>query len=74
MHISSFINALGIALATIGSVFTLYTILHTEEKVIGTWDEGEKRRKEFPEEKRKAAIGCCLIIAGGVLQIIGQFI
>ena len=71
---SKIVSSLGIMLATIGTVMTMWTILHTEEKVVGTFGEPIARREAFPMEKRRAVIGTVLIIVGGVLQIIGQFI
>ena len=67
------INAIGIALATIGTVITLWTILQTNPKSAGTWGELAERHKVFPKEQRRARIGITLIVLGGFLQIVGQF-
>lgn len=67
------ISAIGIAKATIGTVFTLWTILHTNPKAVGTWGELANRNKECPKEQRKARVGYILIVFGGLLQIVGQF-
>ena len=70
---SKIINAIGIALATIGTVFTLWTIIQTNPKTVGTWGELEERHKVFPKEQRRAKIGYTLIVLGGFLQIVAQF-
>ena len=67
------ISAIGIAMATIGTVVTLWTILHTNPKTVGTWGELENRNKEFPKEQCKARAGYFLIVIGGFLQIVGLF-
>ena len=71
---AAIMNAIGIMMATIGTVFTLWTIIHINPQSAGTWDEQESRHEEFPREQMKAKIGCGLIIFGGILQLIGQFI
>lgn len=70
----SYINALGIFLTTVGTVFTLWTVLMTHNEYAGTWNELSNRNKEFPKEKRRVVIGCIMIVIGGILQIIGQFL
>lgn len=68
------ISALGIAMATIGTVFTLWTLLHTDPKSVGTWGELKNKHKEFPKEQKRARIGYVLIVLGGIMQIIGLFV
>ncbi len=67
------ISAIGIAMATIGTVVTLWTILHTNPKTGGTLGELANRNREFPKEQRKARSGYALIIFCGFLQVIGLF-
>lgn len=68
------ISAIGIAMATVGTVLTLWTILHTDPKGVGTHGEPIQRRKEFPKEQKRARAGYVLIVLGGLLQIIGLFV
>lgn len=69
-----FINTIGIILAVNGTILTLWTTFITKCKEAGTYNEMCGRHDVFPKEKRRVIIGCFLIVFGGLLQIISQFI
>jgi len=68
------INIIGIALNTIGTVFTLLSILTTDPQKVGTWGYLADMNREFKKEKKKVIIGCTMIVIGGAIQIFGQLI
>ena len=68
------INSLGIAITVIGTVLTLWTTFITKTSEAGTHGEMARRHEVFPKEKKRVVVGCCLIIIGGMAQIISQFI
>lgn len=71
---NNIINTIGIILNIVGTILTLWTTFTTQIKDVGTWGEAEKRQKEFPKEKRRVKLGCCLIAVGGMAQIVSQFV
>lgn len=64
------INFLGILLSTVGTVFTLYNVLSTNPKDIGTHGYYKKAGDDFKKQKSKTIKGCILIVIGGFLQIL----
>ena len=72
--IAKALMASGIALTVIGTVFTLWTVLTTQSKTAGTWGELGSRHITFPQEKKRAILGCVMIVVGGALQIVGLFV
>lgn len=68
------VNSIGIVLTVIGTVLTLWTVFITNPTSVGTWGEPLDRAKAFPKEKRRVIVGCSLIVLGGVLQIVSQFL
>lgn len=68
------LNTLGIVLSVSGTVFSLRTVLTTRTKEAGTYNELANRHNSFMKEKRCVMLGLILIILGGGLQIVSQFI
>ena len=68
------INSVGIILSIIGTIMTLWTIFITKIEKVATWGDPDEIKENFLKEKKRVIIGSGLIIVGGLLQIICQFI
>ena len=53
---------------------TLWTIFITKIEKVATWGDPDEIKENFLKEKKRVIIGSGLIIVGGLLQIICQFI
>lgn len=62
------IGTIGIILSTVGTVWTLWSILVTPTKYVGTYEEMGNRNKDFKKTKKHTIAGIILIILGGILQ------
>lgn len=67
-----FFNISGIILSTLGTVFTLYNILSTNTRNVGTYGYLKNLQIDFTKQKNKTINGCLLIVFGSLLQIIAQ--
>ena len=76
--LSAILTIIGVAIATVGSFLTLWTIIRDGKKKDsfphGTFGWLANIREEFPKEQKKAIIGCVMIVIGGVLQVAGQVV
>lgn len=70
----NYITVAGILINTIGTVFTLWTILSTKTSCVGTLGELDDRPKKFLKEKGRVIIGLIGIALGNILQVIGVFL
>lgn len=64
----------GIVLVFIGTVFSLWSILGTASKKVGTAGYHDTQQDNFKKDKTRVMIGIILIFAGSVSQIIGLFL
>lgn len=71
---SKLLSAIGIVLVLIGTVFSLWSILGTASKKVGTADYHDNQQDYFKKDKTRVVIGMILIFAGSVSQIIGLFL
>ena len=74
MDIEKVLCIIGIIMCTIGTVLSLWTILTTKIKRVGTWEQLGNAQESFKKEKTLVVIGCLFIIMGSILQIIGTLI
>lgn len=74
MNIKDLFCIIGIIMCTIGTVLSLWTILTTKIKKVGTCEQLDNAQESFKKEKTYVIRGCLLIIVGGILQIIGTLI
>ena len=56
------------------TVATLWNVLCTKSKYVGTALWYDKQNETFKETKKEVIIGCFFIILGGVLQCIAIFL
>ena len=70
----NYLTVAGIAINTIGTVFTLWTILSTKISYVGTAMHHDNQANDFSEEKRRVKIGLIGIILGNILQVLGVFL
>ena len=71
---SAIVGSIGIILSVIGTIWTLWSILGTSAKYIGTYDEMANRQNDFKKTKKQVIIGCVLILLGGLLQVMSLFL
>lgn len=64
----------GIVLVFIGTVFSLWSILGTASKKVGTAGYEDSQQERFKKDQKKVFIGTALIFLGSLLQIVGLFI
>lgn len=74
MTLSNILSLLGILMVTVGTVATLWNVLCTKSKYVGTALWYDKQNETFKETKKEVIIGCFFIILGGVLQCIAIFL
>lgn len=70
----NYLSVAGIVINTIGTVFTLWTILSTKTSCVGTAEQFDKQAYNFSKEKRRVIVGLVGIILGNILQVIGVFL
>ena len=68
------LTVLGIVLIAIGTCWSLWSILNTDSKYIGTADWYSHQYEAFKKQKRQVIAGLILIILGSVAQIVAQFL
>lgn len=71
---SKIISAVGIVLVLFGTILSLWSILGTKTKNIGTANYYDNQQDNFKKDKIKVLIGIILISLGSLLQIIGLFL
>ena len=68
------LSVIGIILVVAGTIFSLWSILGTKGKYVGTAEWFNNQQENFKKDKRKAVVGTTLIILGSIFQIIGLFL
>ena len=63
------LNIFGILLIMIGTIFSLWQIISTEQSFVGTAKDWDTKQEQFKKEKRCVIIGMVLIVFGSLLQI-----
>lgn len=71
---SKLLSAIGIVLVLIGTVFSLWSILGTKPKDVGTAGYHDSQQKRFKKDQKNVFIGTVLIFMGSILQIAGLFL
>lgn len=71
---SKLLSAIGILLVLIGTVFSLWSILWTKTKDVGTAGYNDNHQDYFRKDKIRVVLGTVLISLGSLLQIVGLFI
>ncbi len=71
---SKLLSAIGIVLVLIGTVFSLWSILGTKPKDVGTAGYDDSEQERFQKDQKKVFIGTALIFVGSIAQIIGLFL
>ncbi len=74
MSLSNILSLLGILTVTAGTVATLWNVLCTKSKYVGTALSYDKQNETFKETKKEVIIGCFFIILGSIFQCIALFI
>ena len=74
MTTKNILTILGIALNTLGTILTLWTIFATKTNMAGTVWEYDHCGEEFPKEKRRVIAGSICIVTGNLLQMISVFL
>lgn len=74
VDMSKFLGVTGILLVLIGTIFSLWAILGTKTKNVGTANYYDNQQDNFKKDKIKVLIGIILISLGSLLQIIGLFL
>ncbi len=74
MSLSNILSLLGILTVTAGTVATLWNVLCTKSKYVGTALWYDKQNETFKETKKEVIIGCFFIILGSIFQCIALFI
>lgn len=65
---------IGIILATVGTILSLWKVITSKSKDMGTVKQIDNIGLDFKKEKKWVGFGCCLIIVGNGLQIFSLFI
>jgi len=66
---------IGIIAVAIGTILSLWTVLTTNLKSIGTWGYLEEgMRNDYKKQKRLVIIGIVIILLGSLLQCIAIFL
>lgn len=68
------VSTIGIVFVMIGTVFSLWSVIGTKTREVGTAEKEDRKQEDFKKDKRNVFIGIMFIISGSVLQIIGLFI
>lgn len=71
---SEFLSAAGIVLVLIGTVLSLWSILGTKIKSVGTVERHDNQRDYFKKDKIRVVFGTVLICFGSLLQIVGLYL
>ena len=64
----------GIVLTVGGAIATVWSVLCTKGKYVGTADWHDKQTELFEKQKKQVCIGTIFVLAGGVLQVIGTIL
>lgn len=73
IKMNKLLSAIGIVLVLAGTVFSLWSILGTKTKDIGTAGRHDNQQDYFKKDKIRVIIGTILISFGSLLQIVGLF-
>ena len=68
------LNILGIVLSTFGTIISVWSVLTTSTKSVGTAAYLDNQQNDFRKEKKFVWIGTILIVFGAVFQIVAVFI
>lgn len=68
---SNYISILGLILVTAGTILSLWSVLGTKTKDVGTAGWHDNQQRNFRKEKRNVIIGTILIVLGTLFQIAG---
>ena len=68
------LSTIGIVLVTIGTIFSLWSVLGTRTEDYGTCGWISNLYDSFKKDKKKVIIGTILIVVGSIFQIVGLFI
>lgn len=71
---SKILSAIGILLVVTGTIFSLWSILGTKGKDVGTAYWHDHQQENFKKDKLKVIIGTVLIVIGSIFQVIGLYI
>ena len=71
---SKAVSVVGIVFVMIGTVFSLWSVIGTKTKEVGTAGKEDRKQEDFKKDKRNVIIGIILIILGSSLQIVGIFV
>lgn len=71
MNITKILCVAGILLCMIGTILSLWSIISTKIELVGSCEQRDHEPEAFKNEKPRVVVGCLLIIAGSILQIIG---
>lgn len=70
-YISECMSIAGIIFVMFGTIFSLWSVLGTKVKEVGTAGKEDRKQEDFKKDKRNVIIGIILIIAGSIVQIHG---
>lgn len=65
------ISISGIILVVIGTIFSLWSVLGTKVKEVGTAKKEDRKQEDFKKDKCKVITGIILIFVGSLVQIYG---
>ncbi len=68
------VSVIGIVIVAIGTIFSVWSVLKTNEICVGTAEWLDDQDKSFKHQKKQVIIGISLVLIGSVFQIIGILI
>lgn len=68
------ISVIGILVVMIGTIFSLWSIITTKTKNVGTAQYFDNQQEYFRKDKKKVIIGAILIFVGSIMQILGTIL
>lgn len=68
------ISVIGILVVMIGTIFSLWSIITTKTKIVGTAQYFDNQQEYFRKDKKKVIIGAILIFVGSIMQILGTIL
>lgn len=68
------ISVAGIIFVMMGTILSLWSVLGTRTKDVGTAAYEDRKQQDFEKNKGLVIIGIVFIISGSALQIVGMYV
>ena len=70
------LSAIGIVFVAVGTILSIWTVLVTKVKDVGTYNynNGDNQQREFKKQKVQVIVGIGIISIGSIIQCVGLFL